>query len=218
MRDDLATQAFPILVHGLNLRDKVKRGGKPALYPEQAVLKGFLGAGSQPVPWGNGVDAALSAGINETKREFLGLRYLLACWLDEILIDAGWREWDESKLEAALYRTNIRYGNFWAQVRAAEASPGGPDAQELALLCVLLGFRGELGDDPAKLREWVSGARSRVTGALSGEPRMPADRGFATDVPPLTGIEAYRTMTRRLVTVVLAAVPAIAFLLIFLFR
>ena len=53
------------------------------------------------------------------RSEFLGIRYALTCWLDEMLIEAGWREWDENKLESALYRTNIRYGNFWQQARLA---------------------------------------------------------------------------------------------------
>jgi type VI secretion system protein ImpK len=217
MRDDLAKQTFEILLHGLKLRDRVAAGDRPHLGTEQAKLKALLGSANQPPPWGSGHDPTTSV-TTGGNREFLGIRYALTCWLDEILIDAGWREWDENKLESALYRTNIRYSNFWQQARLAEAVPGGLDALEAFLLCVLLGFRGELGEDPGRLREWVHGTRTRVTRGLGKElPPLP-EKTPVTDVPPLLGVEGYRRMTQRLVAGVLFAVPVVAFLIVILFR
>ena len=219
MREDLARQTYDIVLHGLKLRDRVAAGDRPHLGTEQAKLKGMLGSGNQPAPWGGDHDANASVAASlGGGREFLGIRYALACWLDEILIDAGWREWDENKLEAALYRTNIRYGNFWQQARLAESSPAAADAQEAFLLCVLLGFRGELGETPEKLREWVQSVRSRVTRGLGKEPAALPEKTPVSDVPPLRGVEAYRRMTQRFVVGVLFAVPVTAFLLVLLFR
>src|SRR5262245_62353649 len=164
----------------------------------------MLGSASAPAPWGTESDP--SASIAGSDRGFLGMRYALACWLDEILIEAGWREWDENKLESALYRTNIRYSNFWSQARLADALPAAVDAQECFLLCVLLGFRGELGEQPDKLREWVSATRTRVTRGLGKDlPALP-EKSPVTDVPPLLGIEKYRKMTQRLLAGGLVAV------------
>jgi type VI secretion system protein ImpK len=218
MRDDLAKQTFDVLLHGLKLRDRVSAGDRPHLGTEQAKLKGMLGSGNSPAPWGGDHDPTRSIAGEGGLPGFLGIRYALVCWLDELLIDAGWREWDENKLESALYRTNIRYGNFWQQARLAESSPAAADAQEAFLLCVLLGFRGEMGDTPDKLREWVNAARSRVTRVLGKElPPLP-EKTPVSDVPPLLGVEAYRRMTQRLVAGVLFAVPITAFLVVLLFR
>ena len=162
MRDDLANQLHDVILHGLKLRDRVAGGDRPHLGTEQAKLKGMLGSANSPAPWGSESDPTASIGTGQSDRGFLGMRYALACWLDEILIDAGWREWDENKLESALYRTNIRYSNFWNQARLADAIPSGIDAQEVFLLCVLLGFRGEMGEQPEKLaRMGVEHANAR---------------------------------------------------------
>jgi type VI secretion system protein ImpK len=218
VRDDLANQVHDIILHGLKLRDRVAAGDRPHVGSEQAKLKGMLGSSNSPAPWGSESDANTSVGTVQTERSFLGMRYALTCWLDELLIEAGWREWDENKLESALYRTNIRYSNFWAQARLAEATPSGIEAQEVYLLCVLLGFRGELGEQPEKLREWVSATRTRVTRSLGKElPALP-EKSPVTDVPPLVGIEKYRKMTQRLVGGILLAVLAGAFLGVLLFR
>lgn len=218
MRDDLANQVHDIIIHGLKLRDRIASGDRPHVGTEQAKFKGMLGSSNSPAPWGSESDANASIGTVQTERSFLGMRYALTCWLDEVLIDAGWREWDENKLESALYRTNIRYSNFWAQSRLAEATPSGIEAQEVFLLCVLLGFRGELGEQPEKLREWVSTTKSRVTRNLGKElPALP-EKSPITDVPPLLGIEKYRKMTQRLVGGVLFAVLIGAFLTVLLFR
>jgi type VI secretion system protein ImpK len=213
VRDDFANQVYDIFLQGLKLRDRIAAGDHPHLGTEQAKLKGMLGSASSPAPWGSEGTPTESV---STEREFLGIRYALTCWLDELLIDAGWREWDENKLESALYRTNIRYSNFWNQARLAEAVPSAADAQEVFLLCVMLGFRGEKGERPDQLREWVQVTRSRVTRGLGKElPALP-EKSPVTDVPPLLGVERYRRMTLVLVVGVLIAVLLGAFLTVVL--
>jgi type VI protein secretion system component VasF len=216
MRPDLADRTFEILLHGLSLRDRVASGARPHLAAEQAKLKALLGPNTAP-PWGAaGHDPHADAG--HANPEFLGIRYALVCWLDEVLIAAGWKEWDENKVEAALYRTNIRYGNFWTQARLAEAIPESADAHEAFLWCVLLGFRGEMEHTPDQLREWVSAARSRAVRAGGREPPAIPEAVAPKDPAPLRGEEAYRGAVRRLVVVALVAVPVLAFLLVLLFR
>jgi type VI secretion system protein ImpK len=217
VKDDTLPQTFEVLLYGLALRDRVARGDRPHLGTEQGKLKALLGSGSAPPPWGNGVDpTAGSIAMGGADREFLGVRYAFTCWLDEILIDAGWREWDENKLESALYRMNVRYGNFWQQARLTESVPSAAPALEAFLLCVLLGFRGEMGETPDRLREWVQNTRARVTRRLGKEPAALPERAAVSDVPLLLGSESYRRMTRWLVAGILFGVPVVAFLVVVL--
>lgn len=208
--DDLANRVYDILLHGLWLRDQVASGRPPDLRAEQARLKARLGGAGEPPPWGGDADPTAPA----SDRRFLGVRYALACWLDETLIAAGWLEWDAAKLEFALYRTNLGAKNFWGQALLTESAPGAVDAQEAFLLCVLLGFCGE---PPDWAQDWVRGTRSRVTRRLGRElPPLP-EKSSVTDVPPLMGVEGYRRMTRWLVGGVLASVLVGAFLGVVLF-
>jgi type VI secretion system protein ImpK len=215
MRDDLAKNVFPVLLHGLKLKDRLSRGERPNLALEQSTLKGLLGSAHQSAPWGAGVD---THGSTDGTR-FLGVRYALTCWLDEIFIDSPWRrEWDENKLEQVLFQTNIRYSNFWAQARLAESTPGNSDAQEAFLFCVLLGFRGELGEHANELREWVTAARSRASKGLGRELSPLPEKTPESNVPMLLGIEGYRRMVKTFTLGMLVLVPIVTFLLIWMFR
>jgi type VI secretion system protein ImpK len=221
MRPDLAEQMFQVFLNGLDLRERVRSGARPHLGPEQAKFKSLLGPSNSPAPWGttahdphNSV-APDRAGL--LGGEFLGIRYALTCWLDE-LFSEDWREWDESKLEQSLYRQNSRSHNFWQQDRLAEAIPEAGDAKEAFLLCVLLGFRGDKANDLSGLKEWVSAARSRVTRQMGKEPPAPAVRPPVTDVPPLLGVQGYKAMTRWLLLTLLVAIPAVVLLLALLLR
>ena len=220
MADPLSPSILNVLVAGLNLRDRVQTGDRPHLGTEQARLKVLLNDVDrrQAVDANHSVDTGQSyAGANR-QENFLGVRYAMACWLDELMIEAGWREWDENKLEQSLYRTNMRYSNFWQQSRYAESDPAGFEAQSAFLLCTLLGFRGELGESPEQLREYVSTTRGRIAKQMGREPAALPEKSPISEVPPLMGIEQYRKMTRWLVGAILVAVPIGAFLLVVLFR
>jgi type VI secretion system protein ImpK len=218
MRDDLAQHVYPVLQHGLRLKARLDRGERPILAAEQAELKRLLGSPTQPAPWGMGRDVAASIAISEPTR-FLGIRYALACWLDEIFIDSPWsREWDEKKVESALFETNIRYRNFWEQARLAETTPDSTDAVEAFLMCVLLGFRGELAEKPDAFREWVSAAKSRAGKGYGKELPAVPEVTPSSNVPMLLGIEGYRKMARTLGLTLLAALPIVTFLVVLYFR
>jgi len=216
MADVISTQVCDVLIAGMNLRDRVAGGDRPHLGSEQGKLKGLLAGLDRG---DERSDRSMATGDRDRgDRDFLGVRYALVCWLDDTMIEAGWREWDENKLEQSLYRTNIRYGNFWQQARIAESDPNGDDAQAAFLLCVLLGFRGEQGEIQERLREWVSATKGRITKRLGKEPSAVPEKAPISDVPPLLGIESYRKMTKRLVGVILVAVPVVAFLVLALMR
>jgi len=218
MRDDLAGHVYPVLQHGLRLKARLDRGERPTLAAEQAELKRLLGSPTQPAPWGMGRDVAASIAISEPTR-FLGIRYALACWLDEIFIDSPWsREWDEKKVESALFETNIRYRNFWEQARLAETTPDSTDAVEAFLMCVLLGFRGELAEKPDAFREWVSAAKSRAGKGYGKELPAVPEVTPSSNVPLLLGVEGYRKMARTLGLTLLAALPIVTFLVVLYFR
>ncbi len=216
MREELAKNVYPVMLHGLKLKERLSRGERPHLAAEQATLKGMLGSPSQPPPGGGGADPHASMG--DTNR-FLGARYALTCWLDEVFIESSWqREWDENKLEQSLFHTNIRYSNFWSQARLAESIPGNSDAQEAFLLCVLLGFRGEFGERPDQLREWVTAARARASKGMGKElPPIP-EKTPESNVPLLLGVEGYQRMIKTFSIGLLVLAPLVTFLLISLFR
>src|SRR5262249_39719599 len=112
MRKHVANLVYPLLREGLNLKDWV-RFGKFNLDQQQAKLKKLIHAVQGG---GRGPDAG---------DVYLGMGYPLACWLDEIFIldpQSPWRdEWNEKKIEAALYGSNERAAKFWEQTGHAEA-------------------------------------------------------------------------------------------------
>ena len=131
---------------------------------------------------------------------FLGSRYALTCFLDELfIVHTSWGSlWNDRKLEVSQYGSNDRAWKFWDQadivLRRPSAprtpSPPGLDAVEVVFLCVVLGFRGKYLENPAKVKEYVDDLRPQVTRAEAWE--SPADRGVKTNVKPLAGREALR--------------------------
>src|SRR5262245_49610489 len=220
MRDDIATLVYPVIGHGLRLKERISRGERPNILNEQAALKGLLGSATQSAPWGtDGAPIMMSqAGGGGRSSSFLGIRYALTCWLDEVFVESPWQnEWNEQKLEQALYHSNLRYEKFWEQARLAEAMPGS-DAHEAFLLCVLLGFRGNLGDDANRLREWVETARVRIGKTQSaGAPSVPESQ-MEANVPVLPWVDRYQQMTKICSIAFPVLFALFAFLVVMLIR
>src|SRR5262249_56273100 len=59
-------------------------------------------------------------------QRFLGIRYALVCWLDELfIVGTRWSaRWNERKLEVALYGTHDRGWRVLGQARPAEGRGG----------------------------------------------------------------------------------------------
>src|SRR5439155_6674283 len=129
-----------------------------------------------------------SQGALRGNEPFMGIRYALACWLDEVFIaDSPWSaEWTEKMLEVALYGgSSQRAWRFWEQARKAEARPG-TDSVEAYLWCAMLGFRGQPPPD-LNAAQWADAVRKRVVAGRSTDFALPPERELPTFDPVLRG-------------------------------
>src|SRR5689334_16971706 len=145
MQESIAQLVHPVFGYGLQLKERLARGEALTFEIEQAALKGMLLSEIEARRWADFGGEGDQAGRGRGGQQFLGIRYALVCWLDEVFIrDSPWSaRWNERKLEVALSGTNDREGKFWEQAKLTEARSGS-DAIEVFFLCVMLGFRGEV--------------------------------------------------------------------------
>lgn len=228
MQTELAQLAHSILSYGVELKARLDRGEQLDLGIEQAELKDRLLSDYEAGRWPEyGGDAPCERGMlntqspataadrTETGRRFLGLRYALVCWLDELFTcHSPWSAaWNEHKLEVELYGSNDRAWRFWEQAKLAQSRPGA-DVLEVFFLCVALGFRGELREQPDALQTWVNQAKARL-GKVE-EPVFPlaAIGEPPTRVPPLHGRQQLQRMILCGWVLLLSAIPMIAFFLV----
>jgi type VI secretion system protein ImpK len=222
MREEIANRVLPIFDAGLRLQERLDRGESPSLEAEQVSLLGLLlGEGHAPTRSDADFDGDAAGDATRTDAEngrpgesFLGARYAVVCWLDEVFVlDSPWSErWNEHKLEVRLYATNDRAWRFWDQARLAAARPG-VDALEVFYLCVMLGFSGELSDNPARLSDWITATREQLVRARAREWRLPPELEPVTCVPPLRGRRALQRMLLAVSATLLVVIPVVAFYL-----
>jgi type VI secretion system protein ImpK len=210
VREDIGNVVHPVLAYGLNLRKRVQDGQALDLDREQAALKELLLSDHEARRWAEygggssrgaeallGAQRAAASGVQVRPawtEEFLGIRYALVCWLDEIMVDSPIRDrWDDRKLETQLYGTNDRAESFWEQARRAEGRVGS-DASEVFFLCVILGFRGELRGQPEKVQDWVNAVQARIDPGQAVDCPIPADKDRPSYVPPRYGRERLQRM------------------------
>jgi type VI secretion system protein ImpK len=206
MREEMAGLVYPVFRHGLRALDRLRAGDRLDLGAEQAALRGHLKTATEARRWPDyGGDGD----------RFLGVRYALACWLDEVFIlYSPWGEaWNEAKQETALYGTTDRAFRFWEQAQQAE-SRGEADALEAFYLCVMLGFRGELRDDARRLSDWREAVEAQFGRAgprdWAGPPELPP----TTNVPPLTAREGLRRLAVAAAVVLGVLVVAVSFFVV----
>ncbi len=226
MREEIASLVHPVMTYALALKERLDLGESPNMEKEQAVLKGLLGTDMEArrlIDYGGdtslGSDQTIMGSIrsNEGRRSqdnFLGIRYALACWLDEIFVlDDRWgSDWNEYKIESALYGSNDRAWKFWEQARRAESRPSS-DALEVYFLCVMLGFRGELRENPEKLASWINAVQNRLAKSQSKEWSGPGSREFPGDAAPRYGLEKFKRMMLVAGLAFLICVPIVAYIL-----
>jgi type VI secretion system protein ImpK len=208
MQDEIANLVHPVLMYGVDLKDRLEKGEDPNLESEQAQLKGLLLSESEARrhrDFGGEGDvghsmASMASMVGATRGgdggrraggdSFLGIRYALACWLDELFIlGSSWESaWNERKMEVTLYGTNDRAWKMWDQAKRAE-SRSGTDALETFFLTVMMGFRGDLRDSVDKLRTWTNNTLARIAKGLGQEWPTPAELDPPINVPPLRGRE-----------------------------
>jgi type VI secretion system protein ImpK len=219
MREPIANVVYPVLLHGLRLRERLDAGDQPDLDLEQSALKGLLGPAAEARPWaglGGGPrdpGANLSVSGPWAPPDYL---YALVCWLDEIFIDdSPWgKRWQNQLLEWALYRSREAAHKFWELARRAEARSG-RDELEVYYLCVMLGFRGDLRDDPARLRAWRNAVETRLKQNLGAEWTAPPGRDPPDPAPARRGRERFQRMILTAVAVLLFLIfPATCYLVL----
>ncbi|TWT90078.1 hypothetical protein Mal64_04610 [Pseudobythopirellula maris] len=185
--------------HVLRLHEAVERGERRDLAREQSALTSLL--------------LAIPAGSSDAGDR--GARYAVVCWIDEMFTTRSkWAEaWNERKLESELYGGNDRAWEFWRQAKLAEAQPT-DDALRAYFLCVALGFRGRMRDEPAKLQAWVEKTRPRAA-------RAPHPPGRTSPLPRrrqparlLRGAARLRRMTAVAAVVVLCLLPLLTYSLV----
>jgi type VI secretion system protein ImpK len=219
MREELANVVYPVLSYGLRLKDRLDRGDELNLYEEQVALKKRLLGDSEARRWpdfgGQAISEADLGRAGALSNVFLGCRFALACWLDDLFIfESPWGDsWKEHSMEFALYQTRDRAYIFWEQVRLAESRMES-DALEVFYLCVMLGFRGELRDKPDKVRAWRDSAEAQISRQQPRNWPGPQEQQPATNVPPLRGRERLRTILMILAVVLGLLVPVGAFLVV----
>jgi type VI secretion system protein ImpK len=76
-------------------------------------------------------------------------------------------------------------------------------------LCVMLGFRGELREEPAKLQTWAMNTQARIVRQQGGDWPPPPEHEPVTDVPPRIAHERFERMVLAAAIVVLALIPIV---------
>jgi type VI secretion system protein ImpK len=221
--EEILNLAYPIFSQGLAVKERLDRGAALALPAEQAVLRGLLRTEQDAQRWldfggeggPTGPDLGLGSEAVGPGARYLGVRYALACWLDELFVlDSPWGvQWNEQKLEVALYGTNDRAWRFWEQARRAEKRPD-TAALEVFFLCVMLGFRGEFREEPSQLRTWIAATRQRIFQGREVEWVSPPELEPPTHVPPLRGRERLRKVIATAGVLLLLLLPVAAFFVV----
>ncbi len=229
MRAEIAEIVHKVLNYGLQLKERLERGETPDLRMEQSALKGLLLSDMEARRWGAdfGGDASSSGGparsmasmsdmnVRRGSEGFLGIRYALACWLDETFTrdENAWsNKWSESKMEGTLYGTNDRAFMFWEQAKKAEGRSGS-DALEVYFLCVVLGFRGEKRREPAFVQEWLKQTQERIARSQGQQLPVPPELEPRTAVDPRYGRDRLQRMVLITAIFVLVALPVLVLLL-----
>jgi type IV/VI secretion system ImpK/VasF family protein len=224
VREDIANLVYPVLGHGLRLKERLDGGEVPSIDVEQAALRTMLltEADARRRPdFGGDVERPAQTVVADAATEgraFLGVRYALACWLDELLIlHSPWSAaWNERKLEATLYGTNDRAWKFWEQAELAAARPT-PDALEGFFLCVVLGFRGELGLEPERFATWFRATQDRLARGPVQPWQAPPELDPPTYVPPLRARDRLHRLVLTGGLILLCLVPVAALLAVLQF-
>jgi type VI protein secretion system component VasF len=152
---------------------------------------------------------------------FMGIRYALVCWLDELFIvdSPAWgadlanlwsARWNAAPLETALYGgAPERAWRFWRQADRAEAIHN--DALEAYFLAAMLGFRGDYRFNLGALNTWVARVQDRVARHNNQDYQLPAEQQVPRRSWPLRAREGFQTMVQVLTLAVLVWISILAF-------
>jgi type VI secretion system protein ImpK len=174
MTDAFSDLVMPIFREVIDLKDRLSwRRDLPSLEEVKQQTRGWIEAVEQRARSDDGLAS-----------EFALAKYGFVAWIDEVLTDSSWGQsvgWgsEDHVLEWNLYRTNLRAGRFYEKAEdayeAVSQSRSSTDPLEVYLLCVALGFQGDLRFNQERLRSWVERIYSKVTEASPMAPKPFAD-------------------------------------------
>lgn len=218
MQEQIANIVYPVIEYGLALQAKFNSGQPVDVEREQAQLQSLLLSEDESrFHPGFGRD---EPSANETfgdgqrmSTSFLGVRYALVCWLDELFTmnERSCEDWQERKLESRLYGTNDRAWKFWEQARIAHVRLD-PSELEVFFLCVSLGFRGDRRNRSDDLRSWIGQAKLRLGKVDELDFPFATEMAFH-DVPILHGEARFRRMAITCWMALLLVIPLVSFVL-----
>lgn len=172
----------PLLLHVLDLLDRIESGDEPDANDEQIRIRALIDQG----------EAIVGAG-----REWELSRYALVSWIDEVLVDSSWAGgewWGNNVLEVEFYNTRLCNEQFF--INAKEASTlTRRDALEVYYICVILGFRGLYRDPhtakmlaeqyglPTDLSSWAKQVSMSIRLGQGRPPIQPPSREITGAAP-----------------------------------
>jgi type VI secretion system protein ImpK len=205
MREEIADLVYPVVSYGLDLKARLERGERPDFAAEQAELRNRLKTENESRKWPE------YGGDGE---RYLGIRYALTCWLDEVLIDSPWeRQWNERKLEEQLYFSNDRAERFWQQADMAQGRAE-TDALEAFYLCAMLGFRGEGPARPQTLHGWRDAVEEQLSRAQGKAWPGPQEKELKAEAPARRGRDRLRLVLMGLVGLLAVLIPMISYMIV----
>jgi type VI secretion system protein ImpK len=155
MTDAFADVVAPVLQGVIDFQDGLLRGKHPTLEEQKRELMDLLKRSEEK--------AVRTS--PELARDFELAKRALVYWIDEILITSRWshaQEWTNHILEFDFYREGVAAVRFYEKATEAEKRDS-TDPLETFLLCVALGFRGDLASDKEEIQRWASRVHERVT-------------------------------------------------------
>jgi len=147
------------------------------------------------------------------RSKFLGVRYPLTCWLDELFThpSCAWaNKWNEQKLEIEFYDSNDRAWQFWDQAKLAEQFPS-LDYLEIFFLASVLGFHGTKNENSSELIGWQKKTAHKLN-------EKKTQLSFEWDTPMLTNAypriksKAFKSMLVITCLLFSTTIPIVAFL------
>src|SRR5437870_400720 len=113
MRKEIADLVLPVFRKAIEIKEGLRTDARSFDFADSQKKLLTLLQAAVPDPLRSdilGDQMAFDASISRTRVSFLGIRYALACWLDEIFIaDSPWKDqWNDNKVETTLFGMNER--------------------------------------------------------------------------------------------------------------
>lgn len=218
MREEVASVVYPVFTYGIRLKKRLDDDDEALDFATaQKELQGLLQSVSQGGGrWSGAANSTASLSARPADR-YLGIRYALVCWLDEVFIlNSRWKDqWNERILEVEFYGHRDRAWKFWEQAELA-AAQSNTDDLEVYFLCIMLGFEGNKHGAPEELKKLSERIKAQIDQGQGAEFNLPVEGQPRTYVPPLTGARRWHNMLAAGVIALLLVIMPLAFWLVLL--